>query len=76
MPLLTPLSRLPLGGHGRIAYLALPDAALLHRLLSLGLSPGAEVRLKQGAPACIVEVGESLVALEPGLADAIVVRLG
>ncbi len=73
-PLLTPLSRLPLGAEARVAYLSLPEAALLHRLLSLGLVPGTRVRLRQNAPACVVQVGENLVALEKELAESVVVR--
>lgn len=73
-PLLTPLAKLALGAEGRVAYLSLPDASLLHRLLSLGLVPGTRVRLRQSSPACIIQVGENLVALEKELAEAVVVR--
>jgi DtxR family Mn-dependent transcriptional regulator len=73
-PLMCPLSGLEPGAEGRIAYLALPDASLLHRLMSLGLVPGTRVRLKQDSPAVIVQVEESLVALEHALASAIFVR--
>jgi len=73
-PLMCPLSALEPGAEGRIAYLALPDPSLLHRLMSLGLVPGTRVRLKQASPAVIVQVEESLVALEFALASAIVVR--
>jgi len=73
-PLLTPLAKLELGAEARVAYLSLPEASLLHRLLSLGLVPGTRVRLRQNSPACIVQVGENLVALEKELAEAVVVR--
>lgn len=73
-PLMAPLNALEPGSEGRIAYLALGEPALLHRLMSLGLVPGTRVRLKQAAPAVIVQVEESLVALEKELAAAIVVR--
>jgi DtxR family Mn-dependent transcriptional regulator len=73
-PLLTPLAKLALGAEARVAYLSLAEASLLHRLLSLGLVPGTRVRLRQNSPACIVQVGENLVALEKELAEAVVVR--
>lgn len=72
--LLLPLSKLEPGGSARIAYLMLPDSSLMHRLLSLGLTPGTDVRLRQLEPACVVLVGETTVALEAELAEGIMVR--
>ncbi len=73
-PLLCRLPRLAPGQTARVAYLALPEPGLLHRLLALGLAPGAKVKLSQASPACVVQVGEAVLALEPELAEAIVVR--
>jgi DtxR family Mn-dependent transcriptional regulator len=73
-PLLLPLDQLPPGEEARIAYLALADVGLLHRLLSLGLVPGAAVHVRGQSPACVVQVGETVVALEPELAGAVVAR--
>lgn len=72
--LLSPLSKLRPGESARVAYLTMPDTSLMHRLLTMGLTPGAKVKLCQTEPACVVQVGEATLALEPELAQGIVVR--
>ncbi|MBL0057536.1 MAG: metal-dependent transcriptional regulator [Elusimicrobia bacterium] len=73
-PIVTPLSRLAAGERGRVAYLQLKDHPELHRLLSLGVIPGAPLHLHQTFPAFVVEVGESQLALESAIAARIFVR--
>jgi Fe2+ transport system protein FeoA len=49
-----------------------PD--LLTRLTAQGLAPGVRVHLLQRAPTFVIEVGETTIALEQRVAEAIVLR--
>jgi DtxR family Mn-dependent transcriptional regulator len=73
-PIVAPLSRMTVGETGRVAYLQLKDHPELHRLLALGVIPGAPIHLHQVFPAFVVEVGESQLALESAIAARIFVR--
>lgn len=73
-PVITTLDRLTPGAAGRVAYLALPDKVVLQKLLSLGLTPGSEVALKQKEPSIVVQTGETVIALEKELGAHIAVR--
>lgn len=73
-PIVVPLSRLRPGDRGTVAYLQLREHPELHRLLSLGLIPGAALHLHQTFPAFVVDLGESQLALEESVADRIYVR--
>jgi DtxR family Mn-dependent transcriptional regulator len=73
-PLVTTLRRLEPGDSGRISYIASRNGAELDRLGSLGVVPGSAVRLRQRHPSFVVEVGETLIALDGEIADEIYVR--
>ncbi len=73
-PILRRLCDLEPGATGRVAYLTASDPGLLQRLLSLGLAPGADVRLRQSSPAVVVQIDANLAALETELAASIFVR--
>lgn len=69
-----PLAQLAPGEAGRIVHIAHRDADRLVRLSSLGLIPGATVRLTQRRPAVVLSVGETTLALDPGITADIYVR--
>ena len=73
-PLVTTLRRLDPGDAGRITYIASITDAVLDRLGSLGVVPGSAIRLRQRHPSFVVEVGETLIALDGEIADGIYVR--
>jgi DtxR family Mn-dependent transcriptional regulator len=73
-PLVGPLSALKSGDRGRVAYLQIKDHPELHRLMALGVIPGAPIHVHQTSPAFVVEIGESQLALEAVLAARIFVR--
>ncbi|HRY28631.1 MAG TPA: metal-dependent transcriptional regulator [Elusimicrobiota bacterium] len=73
-PIVVSLDNMKLGEEGRIAYLLLHDHPELHKLLSLGVIPGAEVRLHQTFPSFVLELGDSQLALEEAVARNIYVR--
>jgi len=73
-PLVEPLARMKAGASGRVAYLQLQHHPELHRLMALGLVPGADLKLHQTYPAFVVDLGETQVALEESVAGRIFVR--
>ena len=71
-----PLSRLRPGQGGRIAYVQTGEARKLHKLMAMGVLPGKSLRLIQGFPSYVFEVGHSQFAVDEGMARTIHVRLG
>lgn len=72
---LRPLDRLKEGERGRVAYLSFPDRPETQRLLSMGLVPGAPLRLDQRSPAFVVSAGENVIAMEASVARGIFLRV-
>jgi len=73
-PLVQPLHRLAPGESGRIVHIVPRDPRRLTRLSSLGVVPGATVRLQQKRPAVVLRVGETTLAVEPDFAEDIYVK--
>ena len=73
-PIITSLDKFHVGTQGKIAYLTLQSHPDLHKLLSLGLIPGALFNLHQIYPTFVLEVGETTIALEKEIAEKIFVR--
>jgi DtxR family Mn-dependent transcriptional regulator len=73
-PVIVPLSDLEVGQRARVAYIVSHRDHRLDRLTSLGLLPGAHVRLAQRSPSFIISVGESELALAASIAHEIYVR--
>ena len=73
-PIVEPLARMKAGESGRVAYLRLKDHPELHRLMALGLVPGADLKLHQTYPAFVLDLGETQLALEEAVAERIFVR--
>jgi DtxR family Mn-dependent transcriptional regulator len=72
-PLVTPLSDSAIGTDYRIVFIASHSHRRLDRLCALGVVPGASLRLHQRAPAFIIKVAETDIALEPEVAADIFV---
>ncbi len=70
------LDRMSSGDDGKVAYLALQNHPELHKLLSLGVLPGTDIRLHQTFPTFVVELGDIQLALEESVARNIFVRRG
>jgi DtxR family Mn-dependent transcriptional regulator len=73
-PLVTGLPHFPLGATGRIVFIAPKFHDRMDRLAALGVVPGSEVRLHQRAPAYVLEVGETSIAIDPEIAGEIYVK--
>ena len=74
-PIVRPLSSLPPGQEGTVAYISSRYHVRLTRLASLGLIPGQVVQVKQVRPSFIVAFGETELALEKSVADEIYLRI-
>jgi len=73
-PLVQPLDRLAAGTEGRIVYIVPRERERLSRLTSLGIVPGAHVRIQQKLPAFVLAVGETTLAVDPAIAGEIYVK--
>ncbi len=69
-----PLNELKAGHEGRVAYIDTEDGRRLEHLSSLGIVPGAALRLLQRRLAAVVQVGETEVAIDFDIARRIYVR--
>ena len=70
-----PLSSLGEGTHGVIAEVRAHPTARVDRLLALGVTPGAVVRVLQTFPGVVFLCDQTELAVERSVADAILVRL-
>ncbi len=73
-PLVQPLDRLGVGDRGRIVYIVPREPNRLVRLSNLGIVPGVTVGLQQRAPAVVLRIGETTLAMDPPIAGEIYVR--
>lgn len=72
--LVVPLSKLPAGQAGKIVYVLTHKHPQLHRLMSLGIVPGARISVHQTFPSFVIQVEETQVALESDIAKEIYVK--
>jgi len=73
-PIVVSCDLLEVGELARIAYFSSPEHARLMKLSSLGIRPGAQVRLLQRWPSFVIQCEETEIALEEGIARNIYVR--
>ncbi|HEY2509628.1 MAG TPA: FeoA family protein [Polyangiaceae bacterium] len=70
----SPLSRMIAGARGIVSEIR-STAARIDKLAALGILPGVEVRVQQNRPVVVVELGETVLAIELELAEGIVVSV-
>jgi DtxR family Mn-dependent transcriptional regulator len=73
-PLVVRLTEMGPGQEGRVSFIAPRLARRLSRLATLGVMPGAVLRLRQKNPSFVIEIGETSVALDAEIAGEIFVR--
>lgn len=73
-PIIMSLDKLAPGESGKVVYLSMEDRSVMQKLLALGLTPGSTVALRQREPSVVVQVGETVIALEAELARHISVK--
>ena len=71
-----PLSRLRPGEGARVVHVVARETARLIKLSTMGVVPGAIVRLVQRRPAVVLEIGHTTLALDEAItSDIFVTRL-
>ncbi len=73
-PIITTVDKLDVGENAVISYIYAHDHSILHKLLAMGLSPGAEIKLHQKSPTLIIIIGNTTIALEEAVGKCIFVR--
>lgn len=69
-----PLSHLRSGQSGRIAYVQTGEAKKLQKLMAMGVLSGKGIRLIQGFPSFVFQVGHSQFAVDEAIARTVFVR--
>ena len=71
-----PLTALRAGSRGVVVEVRGSDNGRVDRLLALGVTPGARVSVLQTFPGIVFLCDQTELAVERGVADAILVRVG
>jgi DtxR family Mn-dependent transcriptional regulator len=72
-PIVIPCDRLGVGSSARIAYLSARDHGRMVTLTSMGVTPGATIRLLQRRPAFVIQCEEAEIAIDRDVAREIYV---
>lgn len=72
--IITTLDKLKQGEHAKIVYMLTHDHPELHKLLSLGIVPGATIKVHQTFPTFVVEIEELQLALDEEIAKEICIK--
>jgi len=73
-PLVVPLTRLAVGLEARIVHIVPKHGDRMVRLSTLGLIPGTVLRLQQRRPAVVLQLGETVLAVDREMAAEIYVK--
>ena len=74
-PLFVPLTHVPINNVSKVVSITVEESRAEHILASLGLIPGVEIKVIQRTPSFIVEIDETVLALDKDLAERIYVRI-
>lgn len=69
------LAQLNPGQNGKIAYIYAPQAKEFQKLITMGVLPGAPIKLIQKSPSYVFKVRQTQFAVDKELAESIYVRL-
>jgi DtxR family Mn-dependent transcriptional regulator len=75
-PLVVPLKELKAGEEGEIAYIGTQDVKKITKLSCLGIFPGNRIKLLQRRPSFVLQIDETQIAVDEGLASEIYVKRG
>jgi DtxR family transcriptional regulator, Mn-dependent transcriptional regulator len=73
-PLILPLHDLDVGKKGKVTFVRSDDHKITDRLIALGIYPGQVVHLHQKIPTFLIQVDETEIGVEAGVAATIFVR--
>ena len=65
------VTAMKIGDTAKIAFLNTHNDSRTHKLLTMGLNPGAEIKLHQTKPVLVIEVDNRQIALENSIGDEI-----
>lgn len=68
------LDKFKAGERGKIIYILTKDHPQLHKLMSLGITPGTIIKIHQVFPSYVIQVGETQLALEKEVAKSIYLK--
>jgi DtxR family Mn-dependent transcriptional regulator len=66
-----PLSKLKPGKTAKVASINTRDETRMLKLMTMGITPGARIHLRQKRPAFVIDIGDSQLALDRSLAEKI-----
>ncbi|MFA5353324.1 MAG: metal-dependent transcriptional regulator [Thermodesulfovibrionales bacterium] len=73
-PVVVRLAEFEVGQKGKIVFITSSEAARIGRLSSIGIVPGAVIRLLQRRPSIVVQIDETTIAIDPELAREIFIK--
>ncbi len=73
-PLVVRVMDLRVGETGRVVFIRPLSHGQLDRIGTLGLVPGATLKLRQKRPAVVLDIGQTTVAVDRAIADEVYVR--
>ncbi|NTU42529.1 MAG: metal-dependent transcriptional regulator [Nitrospirales bacterium] len=73
-PVVVRLDDFEVGARGKIVFITSSETARIGRLSSIGIIPGAVIRLIQRRPSIVVQIDETTIAIDPELAREIFVK--
>ncbi len=66
-----PVTEMKVGETAKIAFLNTHNDSRTHKLLTMGINPGAEIKLHQTRPVLVVEVDNRQIAIETSIGEEI-----
>lgn len=73
-PLITRLSNIEPGTEVKIVFIVPSQKVGVVRLSSMGIIPGVKIKLLQKKPTIVLQIDETVIAIDPEIADEILVR--
>ena len=73
-PLVVRLKELEVGAKGRIVFIADSENSRIERLASMGIVPGSVLKLKKKRPSFVLEIDETVLALDSSIVEDIYVK--
>lgn len=73
-PLVVPLTDLLPGDQGKIVFITPESHSRLDRLAAMGVVPGTVVKLHQKKPSYVIQIGETMIAVDKAITKEIFVR--
>ena len=72
--IVVPLTKLAVGQSGVVAYIVTGEHKFIHKIFSLGVVPGATIKLHQKSPSFVIIAGQTQIAIDSAIAGQIYIR--